>query len=212
MLSLRSLSALSPFLTILSPSVYFLPYSGYYNIILTLLFTFCSTFLYHFLSLSFLCNLPPPLAIFLLFFSCHLSLPLIPFLVLCSPLLFQLSYLFNHGFHLFIHLLAFISFFASTGGSYRSGTLSERVRVFFRRPTLFSFSLAASFPCFWRFRHALSFLLSPFWLSPLTHSLLFTLVISTLFSTRHVCSLLLPDQDSNEINTSDKYLNQFFKQ
>jgi hypothetical protein len=74
-----------------------------------------------------------------------------------------------------------ISFFASTWGSFGSGTLSEWVQTFFRHPTLFSFSLAAFFPWFRRFRHALSFLPAVFSLSPLTHSSLFTFAIAALF-------------------------------
>jgi hypothetical protein len=84
-----------------------------------------------------------------------LSLPLIPFFVL--------------------YFFALIYFFASTWGSFGSGTLSEWVQTFF------SFSLAAFFPCFRRFRHALSFLPAVFSLSPLTHSSLFTFAIAALF-------------------------------
>jgi hypothetical protein len=74
-----------------------------------------------------------------------------------------------------------ISFFASSWGSFGSGSLSEWVQAFFLHPTLFSFSLAAFFPCFRRFRHAFSFLPAVFCLSPLTHSSLFTFVTAEVF-------------------------------
>jgi hypothetical protein len=84
-----------------------------------------------------------------------------------------LFYLSEHCFYFLLYFFALISFFASTWGSFGSGTLSEWVQAFFRHPTLFSFSLAAFFPCFRRFRHAFSFLPAVFCLLPLTHSSLF---------------------------------------
>jgi hypothetical protein len=88
----------------------------------------------------------------------HLLSPLSPFLTILPHLYYSRRFLSNHSFHCLIHFLALFSFFATTWGSSRTGTLSEWVCAFFRRPTFFSFSLAAFFPYFRRFRHPLCFL------------------------------------------------------
>jgi hypothetical protein len=139
MLFLRSLLPLSPLITILPPPLY-IPSYRRIPVIITLFFLYSISLCSIFSCIIFIQSISSA-CYFFLFLLSLLSLPLISFLVLSYSRCI-LSYLSNHGFHFFIHFLAFISFFTSTWGSSRSGTFSEWVRAFFRRPTLFSFSLA----------------------------------------------------------------------
>jgi hypothetical protein len=102
-------------------------------------------------------------------------------------LLFSLFHLFLYHFHPFHPIYHFSSLPPISSLTAANSFLSTLLSF-----TLFSFSLAAFFRHFRRFWHALSFLSTAFYLSPVTQSSLFTLVTFAL-SSKHVCSLSLPD-------------------
>jgi hypothetical protein len=182
MLSLRSLSPVSPFLTICPSPLYISSYSphfGYYKIILPLLlFSLFHLFLYH-------------------FYPFHLNC------LLCMPFFFSL----NSAVSSFISLtMVFISLSISLLLFPSSLLLGDFpvLELFLNGFVPFQTSYPLLFPCC-----CFLFLLSAFWAYPFFLARCLLLITShspIAVFTKHVCSLSLQDQESFG---SRDYTNQY---